>query len=443
MDRLSKLVTGIALAVACISAHAGYAQLAPPPGFAPMPAAAPVARYGFAAANEAAWVNQTVRTTASLNVGGQAVKMPVAMRLAANAPRFAAAAIYAHPGLRAALGIATLLSAAKVFWDASDNQWKKITDGEDIVWIHWRTNLPISGGPDSACKADWPGSFFIKISSTYGQCRLSSGTLTYVTGRPTSNSSTIPLTTPGQFIPAVINPANNPGWPSVPADWPMPSTVPQELPPGTPLPVEQPVINPTPGDNPQPQPYFVPQGDPVPNPNYKPELAPSPQNQPYIIPGVRIVPSPTPDEPLRVDVQPVNRPTADPKPLTPDQLNPQPEPNTDPNTQPDPSADDKPKPEEQQSLCEKHPDILACQKLDNPEDKNLDETKREISITPDSGWGADSAACPAPKTLDIQGHQIAIPYDLFCQYMSGLRPIIIAMAWLSAAFILLGVRETS
>lgn len=130
-------------------------------------------------------------------------------------------------------------------------------------------------------------------------------------------------------------------------------------------------------------------------------------------------------------MQPVDRPVDSP------------DPNPDPQPDPDPGQDDKPKPEEQQSLCEKHPDILACQKLDTPDDVDLPNSEKPISITPDGGWGADNAACPAPRMLTVQGRQIPIPFDLFCTYMSGIRPIVIAMAWLSAAFILLGARESN
>lgn len=457
MARISRIVFAGLLALAGASAHAGYAQLAPPPGFAPMPTASP-ARWGYAKAANEAWVNQTVRVNASLNVGGQAIKVPVTMRLAANAPRIAAAAIYAHPGLRAAIGIASLLSAAKVMWDESKQEWVKSTEGEDILPGFYEYRFDASQAwtrsGQSACdalKGRWtppPGySISMEFDASFSGCwrvigsdrqkynmerrdaPCPSGWETTPAGCRLKSASTTPLTTPEEFIPAVINPANNPGWPT---DFPMPSTVPDELPPGTPLPVEQPVINPSPGTNPQPQPYFVPQGDPVPNPNYDPNAAPSPQNQPYIIPGVRIVPSPTADEPWRVDVQPVHRPTPTKDPLTPDELNPQPDPNADPNTQPDPGADDKPKPEEQQSLCEKHPEILACQKLDKVQPTELAKEDININISPVAGWGSDSAACPAPRAVVVAGKSVEISWQPVCDFASGLRPLVIALAWLSA-----------
>lgn len=461
MARLSRIVFAGLLALAGASAHAGYAQLAPPPGFAPMPTASPE-RWGYAKAANEAWVNNTVRNTASLNVGGQAVKVPALQRLAANAPRFAAAAVFLSPQLRFALGVASWLSAAKFVWDEATQQWKKSdslgTDSGASPSDGKEYHADYNGGsnfnawfptPDAACASGagaaslnnkWASFSITETSATHCGFRL------YLHSDPTkpidssfiisSRQSSCPVgwyVTPAGCVqtPPPVN-VNEQDFVDGVTTKPMPSTVPNELPPGTPLPVKPPVINPTPGDNPQPQPYFVPQGDPVPNPNYDPNAAPSPQNQPYIIPGVRIVPSPTADEPWRVDVQPVNRPTPIKDPLTPDELNPQPDPNADPNTQPDPGKDDKAKPEEQQSLCEKHPEILACQKLDKVQPTELAKEDININISPVAGWGSDSAACPAPRAVVVAGKSVEISWQPVCDFASGLRPLVIALAWLSA-----------
>ena len=203
----------------------------------------------------------------------------------------------------------------------------------------------------------------------------------------------------------------------------MPDGMPNILP--VPLPVGFPEI----------VPLFLPTGNPVPNPDYDSSKPQTGANQPFLQPGVRVTGAPTTANPWQVDVQPVNRPVAsgepnsDPVPLDPGTGN--------------PGKDDKPKSEETQDLCEKNPDILACQKLDEPQDQDLQTKQKDISITPDSGWGSEDASCPAPRVIYAQGRRIPIPFDLFCTYMRGLRPIIIAMAWLSAAFILVGAREAS
>ncbi|KAF1003056.1 MAG: hypothetical protein E5299_02543 [Burkholderia gladioli] len=178
-----------------------------------------------------------------------------------------------------------------------------------------------------------------------------------------------------------------------------------------PLPVEDPVLNPDSAG--QPQPLRVPQGDPVPVPNTDP--------QQYKQPVTKIVPASTSSDPWRVDVQAETVTSTNPNPL----------------------EDSASSSESTQDFCAQNPSVLACQALDTPDDTDLPTEERQISVTPDSGWGAESASCPAPRQIVTQGRTIPIPFDLFCMYMEGLRPVIIAMAWLGAAFIIVGAREGS
>ena len=211
------------------------------------------------------------------------------------------------------------------------------------------------------------------------------------------------------------------------APLPMPSTVPQELPHTIPLPVERPVINPTPGDNPSPGPLFVPTGDPVPNPNYNPDAAPGPNNQPWLQPGVRVTPRPTPSNPWQVDVQPIDRPQNGPDPLPDNEQN------------PDPQPDDKPKPEESKSLCEKHPDILACQKLGDVTPENLAKNTVALQINREEGFGPADGACPAPKEFMVMGKAMAFRWDLLCDLATQIRPLLVGFAYLSAALAFFGL----
>ncbi len=101
---------------------------------------------------------------------------------------------------------------------------------------------------------------------------------------------------------------------------------------------------------------------------------------------------------------------------------------------------DNPVPDEPQpDLCEKNPDILACQKLGEPQTVELETQEREATITPESGFGG-AGQCPAPRYIYPQGRTIAIPFYLFCMYAEGLRPVIIALSWVSAGIILIGAR---
>lgn len=453
MDHSAKLIAALVLSFAG-TAYAGYAQLASPPGFS---GNSPDWKFAPSAANDKAFgrvIHQPNGLTA--NVGGQSVKMPASYRLAANAPRIAAAAIYLNPWVRTAVGIATVISVANVIWDASKNQWMKRVDGftePDAVAVFGQTNV-------NACKA-WDAQWFgggtwhhhagqscsmVKLpDADCGVGTLPSDTACYALqkgepqnytikyGKKVPNGRFEPI--PEQeFIDRVINPANNPGWPSVPADWPFPESVPLELPPGTALPVEAPVINPAPSANPVPRPLFVPTGNPVKNPNYDPNAAPGPNNQPYIQPGVRIVPTPTPSNPWQVDIQPVDRPV--------ETSEPNPDPKLEPGSDPDPG--DKPKPDEPQSLCEKHPDIVACAKLGEPGQATPvpNETKT-LTIAPENGFGPSGGSCPPPRTVEVAGLTLSMPFDLLCDFATGLKPVIVGLAWLTAAFTFMGIGRRS
>lgn len=448
MDRFSKLVALAVLATAG-TVHAGYAQLAPPAGFGGSPAG-----WTFAPSANDATFGRVIHQPNGLKVPvpGTSTTMSASYRLASNAPRIAAAVIFSNPYVRLGVGIASWLSIGKVFWDAAEGIWRQKADPFDLNGLEWFNGYgQWLGSPSSACQSYAGARTAASGSGMYtwsyvsaddsGLCRVrfeqngnSDSTLVEftLTSRTATNQCPAgwtnspagclsPALTQPQMV-ELLNPANQPGWP-------MPDLVPLELPPGTPLPVEPPVINPAPGPNPQPRPLFIPTGNPVPNPNYDPQQSPGPANQPYFLPGVRVVPSPTANEPWRVDLQPVNRPVSGPEPMT------QPDSETPPDA-------DKPS-QEQLDFCVKNPDVLACQKLDEPEAQELPESEKDISISPDGGWGADNAACPAPKLITVQGRAIPIPFDLFCTWASGMRPIIIAMAWLSAAFILLGARNES
>ncbi len=439
MDLLRTLVALAAIAGG--AAHAGYAQLANPSGFGAGPSGFTYA----ASANDAAFGRVLHQPNGlTTRVAGQAVNMPAAYRLAANAPRVAAAVIYAHPAIRTAVGIASWLAAAALVWNEAQKRWEvpgPSGTGASEVWYEIASGVVVgkiltAATAAKACQAyaaeltaDGGGFSYSVRKATEAGCeiRRNDGAMLYPnvskqtrpcssTGTPTggcaSNGPPVPVTEQ-QMIDRLL--------PRV-----MPDSVPKELPPGTPLPVEQPFINPAPGPNPANQPLFVPTGNPVANPNYNPTEAPGPNNAPYLQPGVRIVPSPTPAEPWRVDNQPVDRPVDSPDPS--------------PGPEPDPGAnpDDKPK-EEQPDLCKTNPDIVACQKLGDLTPETLKTKTVTLDLKREDGFGPANGSCPAPKEFVVLGKTMAFRWDLLCDFASAIRPLLIGFAYLSAALAFMGL----
>ena len=438
MARITKLVACLGLALGVISAHAGYAELATPERFTGGPGtwkfapSANDARYGKVAFSPGAL---------RVPVPGVNATMPAAYRFAANAPRFAAAAVFLSPHLRLAVGVASWLGLANLVWNESEKVWKATDktsetisgkqyavygmstwfDSPDKAIAYWLSSVNSgqtlnvysvagSGYPvfsyneyNTVDKITRTGNKYINerdIPCPSGWTRTSAGCVSPEMGQP------VTVRDENDFVDRLLPKT-------------MPDSVPWELPYPTPLPVDDPFINPDPGPNPQHKPKFFPTGDPVPNPQYDPQKAPGPANEPWVQPGVRVTPKPTPTEPWRVETEPVNVPQPGPDPV--------------PDTPNDPGPNDQKTPEEQKSLCEKHPDIVACAKMDEVDPDTVKDDKKTIEITPKSGWGAENSSCPAPKTLVIGGQNVEFSYQLVCDFASGIRPIIIALAWLSAA----------
>jgi len=106
------------------------------------------------------------------------------------------------------------------------------------------------------------------------------------------------------------------------------------------------------------------------------------------------------------------------------------------NTTTPPGAADTP----ESDLCKLHPDALACQKLgDIPTQEVIPNEDKQVNLTPDTGWGASDAACPAPRVMTLQGRSIPFEFDLYCQFARGVRPLFIGFVFLSAALMLVGM----
>lgn len=196
------------------------------------------------------------------------------------------------------------------------------------------------------------------------------------------------------------------------------------------LPYEaEPIINPSPGPDPQPMPFRIPVGDPI------PRVDPDTGRVDWVQPGLEMQQLGTPADPLRLDTKPVETPVAGPQG---DKLKPEKpaEPTTGTET-PTPGGGGAPVDPDKLDPCKRNPDILACQKYGEiKEPPKLQEQTIPMDIRP---YGSASAgSCPAPRQVSFFGRPFAISYQPICDFATMIRPLIIGLAYLSAALIFIG-----
>jgi hypothetical protein len=186
----------------------------------------------------------------------------------------------------------------------------------------------------------------------------------------------------------------------------MPDAVAQQLyDAGQPVPIEAPQLNPAPVDQPLGEPYI----DPVTNKTVQQRA--------------RVTPMPTEDDPFRVQISPYQ---ADVAPA------PAPQPGD-----PVPS----PKDEQPKDPCLENPTRVGCLDAGTPEDSTLETKAIPMTVTPVSVGGAGS--CPPDKTFSAMGKQMTFSYGAICSGATLMRPIVLALAWLIAAYIVAGsIRES-
>lgn len=89
-------------------------------------------------------------------------------------------------------------------------------------------------------------------------------------------------------------------------------------------------------------------------------------------------------------------------------------------------------PPEKSDLCLEHPEISACQELgpDDPPEPELPHEDRNFSFSPEM---SAAGSCPAPVPLSILGRSYDLSWQPLCDLASGVRPVVLALAWLGAA----------
>lgn len=408
----------------CLSpaAFAGYAQLAPPPGFQSVGGVStmPVG----VAANGARYAGGHVMANASLNLGARTVTVPVGMRVAANAAAFAVTRL--NPWVA---GLSLAAAAVPYVVD-----WFRGTDLE--VTSESLIRVRASGGTKvPAGNGDYwvvSGGQVVRISTVAmpSSCNGVAGYPACTTGQSTGvqiacwnqvrsgcySSAPDPIeggnparpATEADLAPLVSKPINPSVFPSLgiplPVD-PVPVINPATEPAGDVL--VGPQGNPAPQLQPHPNPLRFPDGDPVPIPGTDPPL----YNQPWL----EVHPSPTPESPWRVDIRPIVTQT------------------TNPNPQPDPTPSKPNPPFDFYTDCEKFPGSLGCTPVgEAPSPEAIPTETRTLELQ--NGPSFNGGGCPANLTFTLKGQTFTgIDMAQPCAWISGLvKPVILLLAFISA-----------
>jgi len=422
MDHLRKLIVAITAFLVAPFAFAGYAQLAAPTNFAVRGADLMMTT----AANTGTFAGGFFGAGGVANVGGKAVVMPAAYRLAANAASVAVTAVRLNPTALVTSAVAAWLIGYGLEW-ANDQWLKKGGDGQPYVGTlsrngNYYTNYQYSfnGSPvgpfataEAACR-DWFGrlgkTFFGVVEA---QGAGTEGSFYCQEPSPFTPGAGQTLTTQPMLPSGPVN-VEAPGSPAVESDWdavkaaPLPESVAVAL-PSVPLPVEVPILNPSPDL--QPQPLRVPNGEPQPVPDTNP--------QEWRQPATKLTPANNKANPFQVDVTGEDVKLTDPTQKLSSPT---------PVTTSSPPAESKP-----DDFCQKNAGSLACSRLGGPlEALPIPNVDKAMTITPESGFGPSNGTCPAPRQLTVQGHQISWDWSIYCQFASGIRPLFIAFGWFVA-----------
>jgi len=91
---------------------------------------------------------------------------------------------------------------------------------------------------------------------------------------------------------------------------------------------------------------------------------------------------------------------------------------------------------EEKDPCDLHPERMGCSEFGTPDDAGKLEEKQlgVSSVTPVTF--AENASCPADVSLP---RGATLSYDYPCRMATGLKPFILAIAWLIAGFLVIGV----
>lgn len=351
-------------------------------------------------------------STGSFNVGGKSMSVPNKIPLVAGAADLAKKGMRLNPyALAGSLALPWLIDQG-MEWMEEQKEWQKFQapEGEYPLGKKWKTDwCGVCGSSSTGCDIEsalrdhiacvYPTSTFVgyELISSSPTNRFYKITRKASTGTNYLVDSTLRITnTPaptGEMVPATDT-----DWDGLPDPIP---TVGGELP--------------TAG--------YMPKGAPVNAPTY--DFAPysAPTGEPY-------------KKPDGSTVQPMVTVSPNITNITYNTYN-----QTTHNAAGEPVVDAPPSDEnadEVKDPCDSNPDRAGCVDLGTPTDDQV-IPRVEVPLTFEPVAIQQDATCPAPMTVSAFGKSIPISYDGACTYASGLKPIVIAVAYLSALLIIFGV----
>lgn len=342
------------------------------------------------------------------SVAGRAVTVPASFRLASNAAQFAASAVRLNP--------TALLTSAVALWLLNkglqyiDGQWVDVNDVAQSEPIYSYYTIVRSGRTASTAY----DVCLLEANSIGWQVRSASSTVCAIgpSYQPSYSDSLevahgsivscpVGTTLNGTMCVGRASQATQADWDAVSTS-PIPDNAANELTQNIPLPLQNPEF--------QPSPIDVPISDPVTDP----------------VTGKRL------QDVARITPQPTTPEVADLQ-VTQREVDSNGDPVTDPQGQPLPPTD-KPDP------CAENPDRIGCMDKGHTDEEQLQEQNLGQSITPVSVGGGGS--CPADKTISYLGKPIVFSFQPICQGAQWMQPLVLSIAWLIAAYILIGaIRE--
>lgn len=364
-------------------AHAAYSAVPAVAGYS-----ASTGTYSAAAGSFAANAS-SYGSTGIVNVGAKSITVPASLRMASNAGQIAKSAMRLNPyAIAGTLAAGWLLDQGLEYLN---DEWQKSNAPQDNhQYCPWSpTTVPcyemgvyVNGsGQEQACAASSPGAVAGTVWVGYW--------LTYCS-TPNADWGYSPVT---------------------PEDW-------DSLP--DPLPLVSPEL---------PYAPYMPNGAPVDSPEY--DFAPfsTPLGDPYT-------------KPDNSTAQPMAKVSPNGDSVTIDTYD---QPLTDPSGAPLPDAapvDTAEPAPEQKTDCDKYPNSLGCIDAGTlPTSEIIPRQTVNLSFAPVSIPG--NAQCPAPDSVSLAGHSFQIDYGPVCYYAEQLNPFVLAIAYLSAAFIIFGLYKGS